>query len=150
MAGRMSRDEQIAANRQESSVGTISAERKALDLLIQASRADPKLRAAVLEVEKWIARLTDSVAAAEQAVDELESDRDDDYSPAYQDEYQRLWHQAAADRQVLCAALVRAISAIKDCAPCACLTAQAEGNDKCYRCQEIARAEDAAVGARHA
>lgn len=59
------------------SVGTISAERKALDLVIQASRADPKLRAAVLEVEKWIARLTDSVGAAYQAVDEIEADRDE-------------------------------------------------------------------------
>lgn len=64
-----------AAKRQESeSVGTISHERKALDLVIQASRADPKLREAVLEVEKWIGRLTESASEAWQVVSEVEED----------------------------------------------------------------------------
>lgn len=74
MSNGNSHDERYAANRQESSVVTISAERKALDLVIQASRADPKLRAAVLEVEKWIGRLTESASEAWQAVNEMEED----------------------------------------------------------------------------
>lgn len=74
MAEKNSHDKHTAAKRQESSVGTISAERKALDLVIQASRADPKLRAAVLEVEKWIGRLTESASEAWQVVNETEED----------------------------------------------------------------------------
>ena len=90
-----------AANRQESeSVGTISHERKALDFVIQASRADPRLREAVLEVEKWINRLIESRNEAWQTVNEIEEDADRDFH--YQAD---LRHQAYEQRDYARAAL---------------------------------------------
>jgi hypothetical protein len=60
-----------------SDVGTPTAERKALDLIVQASRVDPKLRAAVREVEQWILRLQEDAHSAWQNVDEVEQELGD-------------------------------------------------------------------------
>ena len=82
------------------SVSTPSKERKALDLVIQASRADPKLREAVLEVEKWIKRLIESVSEAYQRVDEAEADadRDVDYQVDLRRGLETALRQIAGDR----------------------------------------------------
>lgn len=51
---------------------TASREERALDLLVQASRVDPKLREAVAEVEKWVRRLQEDRASAWQSYEEAD------------------------------------------------------------------------------
>ena len=47
-------------------------EERALDLLVQASRADSTLRAAVAEVEKWVRRLEEDRGSAWQSYEEAD------------------------------------------------------------------------------
>lgn len=49
-----------------------SREERALDLLVQASRADATLREAVAEVEKWVRRLQEDRASAWQSYEEAD------------------------------------------------------------------------------
>ena len=48
------------------------AEERALELLVQASRANPTLREAVSEVERWVRRLQEDRASAWQSYEEAD------------------------------------------------------------------------------
>jgi len=50
----------------------LNKEERALDLLVQASRADSTLRAAVAEIEKWVRRLEEDRASAWQSYEEAD------------------------------------------------------------------------------
>lgn len=54
--------------------GQDSAEERALELLVQASRTDPTLRAAVAEVEKWVRRLQEDRSSAWQSYAEADTE----------------------------------------------------------------------------
>lgn len=56
------------------SKGAKSHEQRSLDLLVQASRTDPKLRAAVAEVEKWVRRLQEDRSSAWQSYEEADTE----------------------------------------------------------------------------